>query len=97
MTVVVRILQCTRYAGHAPPGGVAAARVAQVDQKVPVRGVSERCARREQAVTYGRGNSREAMVAMSENMRGYRTAKMVDSVAGMPAFTAEQRAELSDE
>ena len=51
----------------------------------------------EQAVTYGRGKSREAMVAMSENVRGYRTAKMVDSVAGMPAFTAEQRADLSDE
>lgn len=51
----------------------------------------------EQAVTYSRGKSREAMAAMSGNVRGYRTAKMVDAEAPMPAFTADQRSGLSDE
>lgn len=51
----------------------------------------------EHAVTYSRGKSREAMAAMSGNVRGYRNARQVDAVAAMPAFTDEQRAELSDE
>ena len=53
--------------------------------------------RAEQAVTYGRGKSREAMVAMSGNVRGYRNAKMVDAEAAMPAFSEDQRSELSDD
>jgi hypothetical protein len=50
----------------------------------------------EQAVTYGRGKSREAMAAMSGNVRGYRNAKMVDAEAAMPGFSEDQRSELSD-
>lgn len=53
--------------------------------------------RAEQAVTYGRGKSREAMAAMSGNVRGYRNAKMVDAEAAMPAFSEDQRSELSEE
>jgi hypothetical protein len=51
----------------------------------------------EQAVTYGRGKSREAMVAMSGNVRGYRNAKIVDAEAAMPAFSPDQRSELDDD
>lgn len=50
----------------------------------------------EQSVTYGRGKSREAWVAASGNVRRYRGDKLVDPVAAMPAFTDEQRFELSD-
>lgn len=50
----------------------------------------------EQAVTYGRGKSREAMAAMSGNVRGYRNAKLVDMDAAMPAFSEDQRSELSE-
>jgi hypothetical protein len=50
----------------------------------------------EQAVTYSRGKSREAMAAMSGNVRGYRTAKIVDAAAAMPAFTEDQRSKLTD-
>lgn len=53
--------------------------------------------RAEQAVTYSRGKSREAMAAMSGNVRGYRTAKMTDGVAAMPGFSEDQRSELTDE
>lgn len=49
----------------------------------------------EQAVTYGRGKSREAMAAMSGNVRGYRNAKMVDAEAAMPGFSEDQRSELA--
>lgn len=51
----------------------------------------------EQAVTYGRGKSREAMAAMSGNVRGYRNAKLADMDAAKPAFSDEQRVELSDD
>lgn len=51
----------------------------------------------EQAVTYGRGKSREAMVAMSGNVRGYRSAKIADMDAAMPAFSDEQRVELAED
>lgn len=52
----------------------------------------------EQAVTYSRGKSREAMAAMSGNVRGYRTAKISDgAAAAMPAFTEDQRSKLADE
>jgi hypothetical protein len=50
-----------------------------------------------QAVTYARGRSREAMLAASGNVRGYRNAKLVNPAAAMPEFTAEQRAQLADE
>ncbi|TMS54807.1 vWA domain-containing protein [Mycobacterium sp. DBP42] len=50
----------------------------------------------DQAVTYARGKSREAWVAASDNVRRYRGAKLIDPVAAMPAFTADQRSELSD-
>ncbi|WNG83743.1 vWA domain-containing protein [Mycobacterium sp. ITM-2016-00316] len=52
--------------------------------------------RAEQAVTYGRGKSREAMAAMSGNVRGYRTAKLVDAEAAMPAFSEDQRSDLAE-
>ncbi|MGQ9410274.1 VWA domain-containing protein [Mycolicibacterium gilvum] len=51
----------------------------------------------EQAVTYSRGKSREAMAAMSGNVRGYRTAKITDGAAAMPAFTEDQRSDLTDD
>lgn len=51
----------------------------------------------EQAVTYARGRSREAMMATSANVRGYRSAKLADPAAAMPAFTDAQRAELTQE
>lgn len=50
-----------------------------------------------QAITYARGKSREAMAAVSGNVRGYRTAKLRDSAAAMPEFTAKQRADLAEE
>lgn len=50
----------------------------------------------EQAVTYGRGKSQEAMAAMSGNVRGYRNAKMVDMEAAMPGFSEDQRSELAE-
>lgn len=53
--------------------------------------------RAEQAVTYSRGKSRDAMAAMSGNVRGYRTAKMVDADAAMPGFSADQRSELAED
>lgn len=53
--------------------------------------------RAEQSVTYGRGKSREAMAAMSGNVRGYRNARMVDAEAAMPAFSNEQRTNLADD
>jgi hypothetical protein len=33
---------------------------------------------------------------MSGNVRGYRNAKMVDAEAAMPAFSEDQRSELSE-
>ncbi len=51
----------------------------------------------EQAVTYGRGKSREVWAVASGNVRAYRGAKLVDPVAAMPAFTDEERAQLADD
>lgn len=53
--------------------------------------------RTEQAITYARGKSREAMAAMSGNVRGYRSAKLGNPAAAMPAFTDAQRAELVED
>jgi hypothetical protein len=50
-----------------------------------------------QAITYARGKSREAMMAASGNVRGYRDAKLHNPAAAMPEFTADQRAQLADE
>jgi len=50
-----------------------------------------------QAVTYARGKSREAMLAASGNVRGYRNARLRNPAAAMPEFTAELRAQLADE
>jgi hypothetical protein len=50
-----------------------------------------------QAITYARGKSREAMLTASENIRGYRAARMHNPDAAMPAFTAAQRARVADE
>lgn len=50
-----------------------------------------------QAITYAKGKSREAMLATSANIRGYRSAKLRDSGAVMVGFTDEQRAELADD
>ncbi len=51
----------------------------------------------EQAVTYSRGKSREAMSAVSDNVRRYRSGKLDGTVVAMPAFSDEQRAELGEE
>jgi hypothetical protein len=50
-----------------------------------------------QAVTYARGKSREAMLTVSANVRGYRDARTVNPDAIMPEFTTAQRAELADD
>lgn len=52
--------------------------------------------KREQAVTYSKGKSRDAMMAVSDNISHYRAAKAADPDSLMPAFSAEQRTELSD-
>ncbi|UHJ57089.1 VWA domain-containing protein [Mycolicibacterium fortuitum] len=51
----------------------------------------------DQAITYARGKSREAWVAASDNVRRYRSAKLIDADAVMPAFSDAQRSELSDD
>lgn len=53
--------------------------------------------RAEQSVSYARGKSREAMMAASNNVRSYRTARLDDADAAMPAFSADQRSELADD
>jgi hypothetical protein len=50
-----------------------------------------------QAITYARGKSRETMLTVSDNVRGYRNAKLHNPSAAMPEFTADQRAQLADE
>ncbi len=49
-----------------------------------------------QAITYARGKSRETMLTVSDNVRGYRSARLYDPSAAMPEFTADQRAQLAD-
>ena len=49
------------------------------------------------AVTYARGKSRDTMLTVSENVRGYRNARMEDACAVMPEFTDTQRKHLADE
>jgi hypothetical protein len=50
-----------------------------------------------QAITYARGKSREAMLTVSDNIRGYRHARTVNPDAAIPEFTVAQRAELADD
>ncbi|MGV0905978.1 hypothetical protein [Mycobacterium novum] len=50
-----------------------------------------------QAISYARGKSREAMLTVSANIRGYRDARTVNPDAIMPEFTMAQRAELADD
>jgi hypothetical protein len=47
--------------------------------------------------TYAGDKSREAMLAASGNVRGYRDAKLVNSAAATPVFTAEHRAQPAEE
>lgn len=49
----------------------------------------------EQSITYSRGKSREAMGAVSNNVRKYRNAKIRDCTARMPEFSDEQRSRAS--
>ena len=51
----------------------------------------------EQSVTYAKGKSREAMRAVSDNVRSYRDAKRSHIDAPMPEFTAGQRADLAQD
>jgi len=50
-----------------------------------------------QAVTYARGKSRDTMLTVSGNVRGYRNARMANPAAAMPEFTDTQRKHLRDE
>ena len=50
-----------------------------------------------QAITYARGKSREAMLTVSGNIRGYRNARLVDPSAAMPEFTSAQRTQVADD
>ena len=51
----------------------------------------------EQSVTYAKGNSRDTLLTVSENVRGYRNARMEDACAAMPKFSDAQREQLADE
>lgn len=51
----------------------------------------------ERSVTYARGESREAFATASRDVRRYRGDKLIDSAAAMPAFTGEQRSEMTDD
>ncbi len=53
--------------------------------------------KREHAVTYKRGKSRDVMAAASKNIRDYRTEKQRNFSAPMPAFSDVQRAEANDD
>jgi hypothetical protein len=50
-----------------------------------------------QAVTYAKGKSRETLLTVSGNVRGYRNARMANPTAAMPEFTDTQRKRLADE
>ncbi|WP_292981713.1 VWA domain-containing protein [Mycobacterium sp.] len=49
------------------------------------------------AMTYAKGKSREAMMAASGNVRGYRDARLINPAAAMPEFTDMQRRTSADE
>ncbi len=50
-----------------------------------------------QSVTYAKGKSREAWMATSANVRGYRDTRIINPAAAMPEFTDTQRKRLADE
>jgi hypothetical protein len=50
-----------------------------------------------QAVTYARGKSRDTLLTVSGNVRGYRNARMANPAAAMPEFTDRQREQLAEE
>jgi hypothetical protein len=50
---------------------------------------------RDRSVTYSRGKTREAMVASAGKIRDLRAARLTSPAAAMPAFTEEERADLS--
>lgn len=52
--------------------------------------------KRDQALTYSKGKSRDALAAVSANIRNYRNVKTVNPGAAMPVFSDRQRAELDD-
>ncbi|WP_148613865.1 vWA domain-containing protein [Nocardioides rubriscoriae] len=49
-----------------------------------------------QSMTYARGKGREAMGKKSEKIRQMRAARMTDAAAPMPAYTAQERADLAE-
>jgi hypothetical protein len=49
-----------------------------------------------QSMTYARGKGREAMGKKSEKIRQMRAARMTDAAAQMPAYTAQERADLAE-
>lgn len=49
-----------------------------------------------QSMTYARGKGREAMGKNSEKIRQMRAARMTDAAAPMPAYTAQERADLAE-
>jgi len=50
--------------------------------------------RRDQALTYGRGRTKEAMANAGGKVKDLRVARLVDPMAAPAAFTAEERADL---
>ncbi|GGC74231.1 VWA domain-containing protein [Hoyosella rhizosphaerae] len=53
--------------------------------------------KREQAATYSRGKSRDALTAVSSNVRRYRYDKTLNPQAMMPEFSDAQRADIADD
>jgi hypothetical protein len=50
-----------------------------------------------QAIAYAKGKSREAMMATSSSISGYRSARLTNPAAAMPKFTDQQRDQLAEE
>jgi hypothetical protein len=50
-----------------------------------------------QSVAWAKDKSRDTMLTVSENVRGYRNARMANPAAPMPEFTDAQRKHLADE
>ena len=50
-----------------------------------------------QAVTYAKGKSRDTLLTVSGNVRGYRSARLTNPAAAMPKFTDQQRDQLAEE
>lgn len=50
-----------------------------------------------QSVAWSKDKSRDTLLTVSENVRGYRNARMANPAAAMPEFTDAQRKRLADE